>query len=130
MNFRMLSDLIMLQSKVEAKDTTIAELTNEVKELGYYERDLHEILDEKNKDIASLHRQLARSRVMRAHELREILDEKNKDIASLHRQLREVKEKLSKLISYKAWNIAEDLEINIELSEGYDDGKEKQSNNS
>ena len=101
MNFRMLSDLIMLQSKVEAKDTTIAELTNEVKELGYYERDLHEILDEKNKDIASL-----------------------------HRQLREVKEKLSKLISYKAWNIAEDLEINIELSEGYDDGKEKQSNNS
>ena len=101
MNFRMLYDIMQLQNSVESKDATIAELTNEVKELGYYERDLHEILDEKNKDIASL-----------------------------HRQLREVKEKLSKLISYKAWNIAEDLEINIELSEGYDDGKEKQSNNS
>jgi len=87
----MLSDVIGLQNKVEAKDVEIHQLTNEVKELENWSRDMHEILDEKNKDIASL-----------------------------HRQLREVKEKLSKLVSYKAWNIAEDLEINLELSEGYD----------
>ena len=30
--------------------------------------------------------------------------------------------------SSPVWNIAEDLEINIELTEGYDDGKEKESN--
>jgi len=30
-------------------------------------------------------------------DIHEILDEKNKDIADLHRELREVKEKLSKL---------------------------------
>ena len=97
MNFRMLSDIIILQSKVEERDSKIAELLNEIKELSNYER-----------------------------YMRDILDEKNKDIASLHRELREVKENLSKLVSYKAWNIAEDLEINIELSEGYADGKEKE----
>ena len=58
MNFRMLSDLIILQSKVEAKDAKINELTNEIKELQDWERDMHEFLDEKNKDIAALHRQL------------------------------------------------------------------------
>ena len=100
MNFRMLSDIIILQSKVEERDSKIAELLNEIKELSNWERDMHEILDEKNKDIADL-----------------------------HRESREVKENLSKLVSYKAWNIAEDLEINIELSEGYD-GKKKESNNS
>ena len=42
-----------------------------------------------------------------------------------------VKEKLSisEGYSHEAWNIAEDLEINLELSEGYDDGKKKESNN-
>ena len=35
---------------------------------------------------------------------------------------------ISEGYSHEAWNIAEDLEINIELSEGYDDGKEKESN--
>ena len=68
MSFRMLSDIMQLQGKVEAKDAKINELTNEIKELNNYERDIHEILDEKNKDIADL-----------------------------HRELREVKEKLSKL---------------------------------
>ena len=97
MNFRMLSDIIILQSKVEAKDAKINELLNEIRELDNYERDM-----------------------------REILDEKNKDIASLHRQLREALEKRSKS---EAWNIAEDLEINLELSEGYD-GEKKESNNS
>ena len=101
MNFRMLSDIIILQSKVEEKDSKISELLNEIRELDNYERDM-----------------------------REILDEKNKDIADLAQELREVKENLSKLVSYKAWNIAEDLEINLELSEGYDDGKKKESNNS
>ena len=58
MNFRMLSDIIMLQSKVEARDATIAEVSNEIRELQDWERDMHEILDEKNKDIADLHREL------------------------------------------------------------------------
>ena len=100
MNFRMLSDIIILQSKVEERDSKIAELLNEIRELYNYER-----------------------------YMRDILDEKNKDIASLHRQLREVEENLSKLVSYKAWNIAEDLSINQVISEGYD-GEKKESNNS
>ena len=101
MNFRMLSDIIVLQSKVEARDATIAEMSNEIRELQDWERDMHEILDEKNKDIADL-----------------------------DRQLREVTENLAKLVSYKAWNIAEDLSINQVILEGYDDGKKKESNNS
>ena len=68
MNFRMVSDIIILQSKVEEKDSKIAELLNEIRELYNYER-----------------------------YMREILDEKNKDIADLAQELREVKEKLSKL---------------------------------
>ena len=36
---------------------------------------------------------------------------------------------ISEGYSHEAWNIAEDLEINIELSDGYD-GKKKESNNS
>ena len=100
MNFRMLSDIIILQSKVEERDSKIAELLNEIKELDNWERDIHEILDEKNKDIADL-----------------------------AQELREVKENLSKLVSYKAWNIAEDLSINQVISEGYD-GEKKESNNS
>ena len=70
MNFRMLYDIIQLQGKVEAKDAKIIELLNEVKELGYYERDLHEILDEKNKDIADL-----------AQELREVKEKLSKSEA-------------------------------------------------
>ena len=89
MNFRMLSDIIVLQSKVEARDATIAEMSNEIRELQDCERDMHEILDEKNKDIADL-----------------------------DRQLREVTENLAKLVSYKAWNISQDLSINQVISEG------------
>ena len=100
MNFRMLSDIIILQSKVEARDATIAEMSNEIRELQDWERDMHEILDEKNKDIADL-----------------------------DRQLREVTENLAKLVSYKAWNISQDLSINQVISEGYD-GEKKESNNS
>jgi predicted metal-dependent peptidase len=47
----------------------------------------------------------------------------------LHQQLREAEENISKLVSYKAWNIAEDLSINQVISEGYDE-QEKESNNS
>ena len=100
MNFRILSDIIILQSKVEARDATIAEMSNEIKELQDWERDMHEILDEKNKDIADL-----------------------------QQQLREVTENLAKLVSYKAWNISQDLSINQVILEGYD-GEEKESNNS
>ena len=100
MNFRMLSDIIVLQSKVEARDATIAEMSNEIRELQDWERDMHEILDEKNKDIADL-----------------------------DRQLREVTENLAKLVSYKAWNISQDLSINQVILEGYD-GEKKESNNS
>ena len=100
MNFRMLSDIIILQSKVEARDATIAEMSNEIRELQDWERDMHEILDEKNKDIADL-----------------------------HQQLREAEENISKLVSYKAWNISQDLSINQVISEGYD-GEKKESNNS
>ena len=98
MNFRMLSDIIILQSKVEERDSKIAELLNEIRELSNWERDIHDILDEKNKDIADL-----------------------------AQELREVKENLAKLVSYKAWNIAEDLSINQVISEGYD-GEKKESN--
>ena len=62
MNFRMLYDIMQLQNSVEAKDATIAELTNEVNSLNDYERHLHECLDEKNKDIADLHRELREAR--------------------------------------------------------------------
>ena len=70
MNFRMLSDIIVLQSKVEARDATIAEMSNEIRELQDWERDMHEILDEKNKDIADL-----------AQELREVKEKLSKSEA-------------------------------------------------
>ena len=58
MNFRMLYDIMQLQNSVEAKDATIAELTNEVNNLNDYERHLQECLDEKNKDVAALAQEL------------------------------------------------------------------------
>ena len=58
MNFRMLSDLIGLRRKDEAKDAKINELLYEIKELRDYERDTHWYLDEKNKDIADLAQEL------------------------------------------------------------------------
>jgi len=68
MNFRMLSDIMQLQGKVEAKDAKIIELLNDIRQLEDWQDYLHEYLDEKNKDIADL-----------------------------AQELREVKEKLSKL---------------------------------
>tara|TARA_R110002020_G_scaffold460751_1_gene679381 strand:- start:1569 stop:1823 length:255 start_codon:yes stop_codon:yes gene_type:complete len=80
-HFKLLYDISTLQSKVKEKDSKIAELLNEIKELR---RDADE-------------------------ELR-----------------REPREKRSKSggYSHEAWNVAEDVEINLELSEGYD-GQEK-----
>ena len=71
MNFRMLSDIMQLQGKVEAKDAKIIELLNDIRQLEDWQDYLHEYLDEKNKDIADL-----------------------------AQELREVKEKLSKLESW------------------------------
>jgi len=68
MSFRMLSDIMQLQGKVEAKDAKIIELLNDIRQLEDWQDYLHEYLDEKNKDIADL-----------------------------AQELREVKEKLSKL---------------------------------
>ena len=51
------------------------------------------------------------------------------EFAHLEREVRTINKTLMKLEGCTAWNIAEDLEINIELSEGYD-GKKKESNNS
>ena len=62
MNFRMLYDIMQLQNSVEAKDAKIAELTNDVNSLGDCWRQLHECLDEKNKDIADLHQELREAR--------------------------------------------------------------------
>lgn len=63
-HFKLLYNISTLQSKVKEKDSIIAELLNEIKELR-----------------------------------------------------REPKEKRSKS---EAWNVAEDVEINLELSEGYE----------
>ena len=68
-HFKLLYNISTLQRKVKEKDSKIAELLNEIKELR-----------------------------------------------------REAEEKPSKS---EAWNVAEDVEINLELSEGYD-GKEKE----
>ena len=75
-HFKLLYNISTLQRKVKEKDSKIAELLNEIKELR---REAEE-------------------------ELR-----------------REPREKRSKS---EAWNVAEDVEINLELSEGYD-GQEK-----
>ena len=71
MNEKMFRDYIVLESRVKESVLTIDEMSYNIRNLEDHQRDLYEILDEKNKDIADL-----------------------------HRQLREVKEKLSKLESW------------------------------
>ena len=68
MNFRMLSDIIELEGMLKVSSQTVGELCFDNSHLADENRDL-----------------------------RELLDEKNKDIADLAQELREVKEKLSKL---------------------------------
>ena len=56
--------------ELEAKDATISELHNEIKDLNSYETHLQECLDEKNKDVADL-----------AQELREVKEKLSKSEA-------------------------------------------------
>ena len=100
MDEKMFRDYMVLESRLKESNLTIGELRHDISNLENHQRDLYEIIDEKNKDIADL-----------------------------QQQLREAEENLSKLVSYKAWNIAEDLSINQVILEGYD-GEKKESNNS
>ena len=100
MDKKMFRDYIVLESRVKESNLTIDEMSYNIRNLEDHQRDLYEILDEKNKDIADL-----------------------------HQQLREAEENISKLVSYKAWNISQDLSINQVILEGYD-GEKKESNNS
>ena len=72
MNEKMFRDYIVLESRVKESNLTIDEMSYNIRNLEDHQRDLYELLDEKNKDIADL-----------------------------HQQLREVKEKLMKLRAYE-----------------------------
>ena len=71
MDEKMFRDYIVLESRLKESNLTIDEMSYDLNNLENYQRDLLEIIDEKNKDIADL-----------------------------HQELREVKEKLMKLESY------------------------------
>ena len=68
----MFRDYIVLESKLKESNLTISEMSYDLNNLESYQRDLLEIIDEKNKDIADL-----------------------------AQELREVKEKLMKLRAYE-----------------------------
>ena len=72
MDEKMFRDYIVLESKLKESNLTIDEMSYNIRNLEDHQRDLYELLDEKNKDIADL-----------------------------HQQLREVKEKLMKLRAYE-----------------------------
>ena len=58
MNEKMFRDYIVLESRVKESNLTIDEMSYNIRNLEDHQRDLYEILDEKNKDIADLHREL------------------------------------------------------------------------
>ena len=58
MNEKMFRDYIVLESRVKESVLTIDEMSYNIRNLEDHQRDLYEILDEKNKDIADLHQQL------------------------------------------------------------------------
>ena len=58
MDEKMFRDYIVLESKLKESVLTISEMSYNIRNLEDHQRDLYEILDEKNKDIADLHRQL------------------------------------------------------------------------
>ena len=58
MNEKMFRDYIVLESRVKESNLTIDEMSYNIRNLEDQQRDLYELLDEKNKDIADLHRQL------------------------------------------------------------------------
>jgi len=72
MDEKMFRDYIVLESKLKESNLTISEMSYDLNNLESYQRDLLEIIDEKNKDIADL-----------------------------AQDLREVKEKLMKLRAYE-----------------------------
>ncbi len=72
MDEKMFRDYIVLESRLKESVLTISEMSYDIKNLENHQRDLYELLDEKNKDIADL-----------------------------AQELREVKEKLMKLRAYE-----------------------------
>ena len=54
----MFRDYIVLESKLKESNLTISEMSYNLNNLENYQRDLLEIIDEKNKDIADLAQQL------------------------------------------------------------------------
>ena len=58
MNEKMFRDYIVLESRVKESNLTIDEMSYNIRNLENHQRDLYELLDEKNKDIADLHQQL------------------------------------------------------------------------
>ncbi len=72
MDEKMFRDYIVLESRVKESNLTIDEMSYNIRNLEDHQRDLYELLDEKNKDIADL-----------------------------AQELREVKEKLMKLRAYE-----------------------------
>ena len=58
MDKKMFRDYIVLESRVKESNLTIDEMSYNNRQLEDHQRDLYEILDEKNKDIADLHQQL------------------------------------------------------------------------
>ena len=72
MNEKMFRDYIVLESRLKESNLTIDEMSYNIRNLEDHQRDLYELLDEKNKDIADL-----------------------------AQELREVKEKLMKLRAYE-----------------------------
>tara|TARA_A100001515_G_scaffold77353_1_gene61431 strand:+ start:217 stop:447 length:231 start_codon:yes stop_codon:yes gene_type:complete len=58
MDEKMFRDYIVLESKLKESNLTIDEMSYNINNLENYQRDLLEIIDEKNKDIADLAQQL------------------------------------------------------------------------
>ena len=58
MDKKMFRDYIRLESMMKVSSQTIGEMAYDISNLENYQRDLLEIIDEKNKDIADLHRRL------------------------------------------------------------------------
>jgi len=58
MDEKMFRDYIVLESRVKESNLTIDEMSYNIRNLEDHQRDLYELLDEKNKDIADLQQQL------------------------------------------------------------------------
>ena len=58
MDEKMFRDYIVLESKLKESNLTISEMSYNIRNLEDRQRDLLEILDEKNKDIADLAQEL------------------------------------------------------------------------